>query len=126
MKKEWIAVLLLAGVIALSVFSQHRLRALTEELCLQGDAAAEAARLEDWQRAEDACREALREWQAAGPYTHIFLRHGQIDDATGKLIALLGAAHAGDADGVFLAREALCSAMRELYAMERLSPGTVL
>lgn len=80
MKRGWLAVGLLAGLVALSLWNVKKLDVLAAELngALAGaEAAAEAG---DWSGAEERTAAALERWQESGFYLHVTLDHETTDD----------------------------------------------
>ncbi len=124
MKKELCAIalllLLLAGVLINIRVNESIVTSLIDEV----DASYESLRNGD---PGSACRRldsAIARWLALDGYTHIFIRHSEINSTTGAFYQLrsdmLGGADAA-AGSYGLLRETLLS----LMTMEQLSPGSV-
>ena len=79
MKKELVALLLLLLILAGNIWNQRRLDRLTAGLDRLTEKAFASARDGRWQEAEEAAGQAAQEWTEAGNYTHIFIRHTDID-----------------------------------------------
>ena len=59
-------------------------------------------------------------------YTHVFIRHGEIDAVTDAFCSLLGAIKSRDTSDIFMAQLTLHSRLNELVEMERVTPGSIL
>lgn len=80
MKKGWLAVGLLAGMVALSLWHVSALRGLTEDLGEQLRRAEELAESGDWDRAEEITKAASEQWNGRAFYLHVTLDHKTADD----------------------------------------------
>ncbi len=126
MKKEWFALLLLLGIILGSVLNLRFLRNFTQELGQEVAEAAEAGEQERWDAAEELAAVAMERWTEADKYTHVFIRHGEIDAVTDGFCSLLGAIRSQDHGSLYANQIALRSRLLGLYEMERLKPGSIL
>ena len=126
MKKEWFALLLLSGVILGSILNLRFLRGFTAELENRVTVACTEAEGGHWVQAEEQAAEAMARWTGSDKYTHVFIRHGEIDAVTDGFCTLIGAIRSRDPSTVYAARLALCSRLRGIYEMERLTPGSIL
>ncbi len=126
MKKEWFALLLLLSIILGSAMNLRFLRDFTEELGQDVADAADAGGREDWASAETLASAAMERWTGADKYTHVFIRHGEIDAVTDGFCSLLGAIRSHDRGSLYSAQIALRSRLYGLYEMERLKPGSIL
>lgn len=80
MKKGWLAVGLLAGMVALSLWHVSALGELTtdlEERLSRAEALAESG---DWERAAEVTKEASEQWENRAFYLHVTLDHKTADD----------------------------------------------
>lgn len=89
MKKESLAAGILLLIFLFSALNILCLRRLTLRLELQLDAAEASCTAEDYAGAERALNHALELWQDAEHYTHVFLRHSEVDAATEALYEAL-------------------------------------
>ncbi len=125
MKKEALALLLLGAIGILSVWNCRHLDrlmapllALTEEAYLEAQAGNNA-------EAADAARRAEEIWLNDGSYTHIFLRHPEVDGITDAFCSFRGAIAGGDPGEVFSAYLSLQTRLRGIREMEQLRLGSV-
>ena len=126
MKKEWFALLLLLGIILGSVLNLRFLRSFTGELEQQVADAAAAGEQEEWDAAEEMAASAMEYWMQKDKYTHVFIRHGEVDAVTDGFCSLLGAIRSHDQGSLYSTQIALRSRLYGLYEMERLKPGSIL
>ena len=99
-------------------------RGFTGELAGTVESSRAAFEDADYGRAEALLRGALSEWEGAEGYTHIFIRHSEIDATADAFCAALGSVAARDASAAG-DYEALIYRLRGLYGMERLTPGSI-
>ena len=125
MKKEWLALLILLGVILGSVLNLRYLKGFITELKEQVDAASAMADAGDWEAAERQAAAAMKHWVTADKYTHILIRHGEIDAVTDDFCALLGAIRSRDSGSIYPVQFSLQIRLSSLYEMERPKPGSI-
>ena len=126
MKKEGLAIAIILCVILGSVLNLRFLKSLIHELDAQISEAVAEAEAENWIAAEALASEGMTHWINMDKYTHIFIRHGEIDAVTDAFCSLLGAIKSRDASEIFKAQLALHSRLNELVEMERVTPGSIL
>lgn len=80
MKKGWLAIGLLAGMVALSLWHVSALRGLTTELGEQLHRAEALAEQGDWDKAAELTRAASERWDGRAFYLHVTLDHKTTDD----------------------------------------------
>lgn len=80
MKKGWLAIGLLAGMVVLSLWHVSALRGLTADLGEQLRRAETLAESGDWDRAEEITRAASEQWNGRAFYLHVTLDHKTADD----------------------------------------------
>ena len=125
MKKELVALALLLLILAGNVWNQHRLETLTSSLETLAEEAFASARKGHWQQAAEAAQEAEKRWTDADPYTHIFIRHTDIDALTAAFCHYRGALAGREEGDILAAYLRLTAGLRSLLAMEKLSAGSV-
>jgi hypothetical protein len=126
MKKEWFAAALLIGVILGSAFNLRHLKSITGKLDARVEEAVSAADSGNWTLAETLASGILQDWTRMDKYTHIFIRHGEIDAVTDGFCSLLGAMRSNEPGSLYAAQLALRCRLAELYEMERVTPGSIL
>ena len=80
MKKGWLAVGLLAGMVVLSLWHVSALGALTADLGEQLRRAEALAEGGDWDKAEELTRAASEQWDGRAFYLHVTLDHKTADE----------------------------------------------
>lgn len=80
MKKGWLAIGLLVGMVALSWWHVSALNALTDDLGGQLRRAETLAESGEWDKAAEVTREASEQWNGRAFYLHVTLDHRTADD----------------------------------------------
>ena len=85
MKKEWLACCTLLLIALGAAVNIIYLRHMTLEIEVRLDAADAACTRQAYPEAEAALNQALDLWRSAEGYTHIFIRHSEVDATTESL-----------------------------------------
>lgn len=126
MKKEIIISALFAIMLAASFVNISQLQALTAELTRDAERAADAAQIEDWQRAEEHATRAFSTWKKRSNYLTLVLRHGVIEQAENAIIGLLTDIYSQDKGRVLGSAEAVRRSMESIATVEQIRIGSVL
>lgn len=126
MKKEGFALLLLVAVLVGSALNLRYLKGLSGTLSQQVESVSSAAEQGDWETAENLALASMDLWTGTDKYTHIFIRHGEIDAITDDYCTLLGAIRNQDIGVLSTARLMLLNRFASLYEMERFKAGSIL
>lgn len=126
MKKEGLAITIILFVILGSVLNLRYLTSLIHELDAQTNEAVSEAEAENWTISEALASDVMMQWMKMDKYTHVFIRHGEIDAVTDAFCSLLGAIKSRDTSDIFMAQLTLHSRLNELVEMERVTPGSIL
>ena len=126
MKKEGLAITIILFVILGSVLNLRYLKSLIHELDAQTNEAVSEAEAENWTTSEALASDVMMQWMKMDKYTHVFIRHGEIDAVTDAFCSLLGAIKSRDTSDIFMAQLTLHSRLNELVEMERVTPGSIL
>lgn len=125
MKKEIIALLLLVLLFAASLFNIWYF----DRLCLDiaGEVKASAVALErgDMDAAQEHLNSALHTWLDADSYTHIFIRHPEID-STADAFYELGQALEENSESCRAAYDKLLYHLESIRTMEHLRFGSIM
>ena len=110
MKRFWLGLGLLGLLLGLGIWEQTQIPALTEPIAEQLDAAAQAAFLEDWEKAAACAGVAQQKWQKCWDLLAITTHHGPMEEIDGLL---------AQAEALLRAREeskfsAYCARLAEL------------
>lgn len=126
MKKEGLAITIILFVILGSVLNLRYLKSLIHELDAQTNEAVSEAEAENWTTSEALASDVMMQWMKMDKYTHVFIRHGEIDAVTDAFCSLLGAIKSRETSDIFMAQLTLHSRLNELVEMERVTPGSIL
>ena len=124
MTRELAAGALLLLLMAGAWWNIHAVDTLTGEIMADLDASQAAEEQGNHPAARAALDKALNRWLEADSYTHIFIRHAEIDAITDDFYDLLShlCAQADEARGGY---EHLLTAVRRLAEMETPSLGSI-
>ena len=125
MKREIGALLLLAALFGVSLWSIRRTDRLTDEVEKHLELSEKALRADDRETAEAELEAALRVWQADKRYAHVFLRHAEIDSISDAFFALQQGLRGGDGAELGAAYDLLRYHLECVDSMEHISPGSV-
>jgi len=125
MKKELFAGALLLTMLIASIVNIWYLNKLTENLIDIVETAEEEALSGNWDKAEENAEEAARIWDKNDPYTHIVLRHFEIDSATDAIYQLLNEIYSKNEGGVRGETKALTAQLDSLASIEEIKFGSI-
>lgn len=125
MKKELIAALLLITLFALSLINIQANERMIGRLSDGVEKAYAEYCRGDADAASDTLRKTCESWLALDGYTHIFIRHSEIDSTTDAFFDLLSAMHDDRPDSVDGAYGKLKAHLDSLVGMERLGLGSI-
>lgn len=125
MKKELAAVLLLAAILCVSLWSTGHLCRLLGELDAQAVSIGPAAAEGRWDEARAAFGALSQRWASAGGYTRVFLRHPDVEAVSDALCALHAALLTEDADACRTAVLLLRTQLSGILETERLTFGSI-
>ncbi|MEA4894017.1 MAG: DUF4363 family protein [Oscillospiraceae bacterium] len=125
MIREIIAIVLLAALLALSIFNVGYIEKKADILSGEIDEAHELYKSGDKEGACSLVRESRDNWLGWEAYSHIMLRHSEIDVITSAYFELLSELEGGErvADASF---EALIETLSGIVSKERLTLGSLL
>ena len=121
MKKAVAAAILLALLFGAAAWNIAHIDSLTGSLTASADEALAHCRAEDYDAAEASLREAIERWDGAENYTHIMIRHAEVDSATDAFYAALEPILTHDADAAESAIECLKAHLQSIGSMEHVS-----
>ena len=125
MKKELIFAAFLISLFALTIVNTNMLGKMTNELTEILDDSLKYAENGDWDTAVSKAEEAESLWNKADPYTHIVVRHSEIDitnDAFYDYLTALYSREDGEAKGTY---KALLSHISSIVNMEKVTFGSI-
>lgn len=125
MRKELIALLLLLLLFLGSLYNIHVMDDMVQTLEAQVENSYSAVKARDFEKASELIDKAVSDWLSRDGYTHIFIRHNEIDSATDaffEYIADVSAEDEGSAEGSY---GMLMAHLDSLKTMEHISFGSV-
>lgn len=125
MVKEVLAALLLIALLIAAIFNIGIVNNLTDEITKTVEQAVAAAESGNWNGAIESAEKAVSLWKSKDSYTHIVLRHSQIDTVSGALYDFLLEAYDQNAERLSAAAEAAMYHLDSVAQMERVRFGSV-
>ena len=125
MKKEIFALSLLALLFAASLFNIRYFDRLCLDIAAEVRASSEALQTEGRAAAQEHLDQALHIWLDADSYTHIFIRHPEID-STADAFYELGQALEENSESCRAAYDKLLYHLESIRTMEHLRFGSIM
>lgn len=125
MKRELAAAAVLILLLAGSWWNLKYLRDFTGGLSETLDLSRAYCKAGQFELAEQELEKAAQDWLGADGYTHIFIRHSEIDSTTDAFFELMSDVRSGDAQSASGAYEKLAAHLDSLYTMERVTLGSI-
>lgn len=126
MKKEIFAAALLAVLFTASVFNIWYFDRLCSGIEAEILVSAQAMEKSDENAAREHLDRALTMWLAADSYTHIFIRHPEIDSTADAFYELAGELNGESTDSCRAAYEKLLYHIESIRTMEHLRFGSIM
>ena len=125
MKKEIIALLLLVLLFTASLFNIWYFDRLCLDIAGEVNASSDALERGDMDAAQEHLNSALHTWLDADSYTHIFIRHPEID-STADAFYELGQALEENSESCRAAYDKLLYHLESIRTMEHLRFGSIM
>lgn len=125
MKKMYIGILILAVLFAASLYNVKYLEYKIGALVGIVEEANLAAEQQNYKAAAETLQKAINSWEAMDGYTHIFIRHSEIDGTTDAFYELKSELLAADLGAAAGAYGKLQAHLNSLITMEQVSLGSV-
>lgn len=125
-KREYIAAVVLLFLIALSIYNLVSIDSLTGDIEIALSKSQSAAEALDFRMARAHLTDGLQRWLAADSYTHIFLRHPEIDSTADAFYELQQVLMQEDITACAAAYSKLRYHLNSVAAMEHLTFGSIL
>lgn len=126
MKKEKIAAGIILILLVGAVINVLYLRRFSGDIIEQIQSSQTYCAQEDYDTAELKLRSALNIWLEADGYTHIFIRHSEVDSTSDAFYDALSCLVAHDQDGAVSAYEKLLYHIDSIVSMEHVTFKSVL
>ena len=121
MKKALFAAVLMLGMLALSLWNIHHLDTFTDRLEGTLERSRERWAEGDAEGAAVLAELALSDWFVAEGYTHVFIRHSEVDSATDAFYDLLSALSGEDTAATGRAYDRLEAHLESIDTMEHVT-----
>lgn len=125
MKQEISSIVILLLLLVGSLVNIRYLDSVTEEMLSLADEAMDFAHAGDFSAAVQKAENAANYWAELDGYTHIFIRHPEIDATTDALCDLLGELYAGNVYEAQGAHRKLREHLLSLSGIEHITLGSV-
>ncbi len=125
MKKEIITVCFLLLLLAAALVNTHFLGKLTGDVVALIEAAEKSALEDKWDEAEKKAEKAAQLWTGSDTYTHLVLRHNEIEAATDLLYGLLEQIYAKEEGAVRGAAQAVRARLESISSIEKIRFGSI-
>lgn len=125
MKKELIAAVLLAVIFAGVMLNIRASEKIVSSLMGEVDAAYAQLKSGDSESAAETLDKAIEHWLTLDGYTHIFIRHSEINSTTEAFFQFRSDIGSGDADAVDGSYGLLSETLRSIMTMEQISLGSI-
>ena len=124
MRKMYAGILILALLLGASVYNVHYLDGKMARLLQYVDTAGQLAQGGDYDSARLMLRQSIEYWDGMSFYTHVFIRHSEIDSAMDAFYDCLGCLEEGGGDAG-AALEKLRAHLCSITDMEHISLGSI-
>ncbi len=125
MKKEIFALALLILIFAVSMINAWYLGSLADEITVLVEDSAYLASAGQWDQALNQAKAAADLWRSHDPYTHIVLRHSDIEAMTDDFYELLEHISSKDPGAAESSASLVAEHIESISEMERLRPGSI-
>lgn len=125
MKKEIIIGCFLVVLFAAALVNNHYLNKLTENVTDLIEEAEKYALEDNWGQAEKKAEEASDLWSKSETYTHLVLRHPEVESASDAIYGLLEQVYAKEPGALRGAAQAAISRMKSISSIEKIKFGSI-
>lgn len=126
MRREYTAMIILALLMLGAWLNLRHMDSLTERIEAKLELSQKAAEQGSMDISEKALLDALDMWLGADGYTHIFIRHSEIDAISDSFYELYDALLSGETDALAPAYEKLIYHLESVNDIEHLSLRSLL
>ena len=125
MLKEIITVCLLVLMLTAALLNIHYLKVLTEDITVLISESKNAAVAGDWGKAATTAKHAEKLWDDKTGYTHVILRHGEIDTVSDALYDYISCINEQDVKASGAAADKVIYHLDSIYKMEQVRFGSI-
>ena len=126
MKRELAAGLLLLTLVGGAIYNIIYVTRLVADICACLESSERAISDGETEKAVQDADKALEKWLGAKRYTHIFVRHSEIDATSDAFYELLQDLSAGEYEGIDRAYARLNYHLSSIATMEQISLGSIM
>jgi len=123
--KEISVIALLVLMLAAAFVNVRYLNKLTDDVTAAAERAAALAEAGKWDEAASEAESASKKWESKENYTHMVLRHSEIEECTAALNGFLKEIYMKEEGGVKGALAAVKSQMTSIASIERVKLGSI-
>ncbi len=125
MKKEIIISCFLVAMLATAFVNIHFLIKLTDNVTKLIEESEKNAAKGAWDEAEKKAAEAAALWSESDAYTHLVLRHSEVESATDAIYAYIQQVYAKEEGAAKGAAQAAISRLTSISSIERIKLGSI-
>ncbi|NLT12812.1 MAG: DUF4363 family protein [Clostridiales bacterium] len=125
MKKEIIIGCLLVIMLAAAFVNIHYLNKLTDDITHLIEESGAYAEKSDWVQAEQKAEEAAKRWSDSESYTHLVLRHSELESTTDAIYGYMERIYAREKESAKGAAQAAISRLKSISSIEKIKPGSI-
>lgn len=125
MKKELFAGLVLLVMLAALLLNINQMNSLSDKIIESVQKTSQNAADDDWESAAQNAEKALADWLEKDAYTHIVLRHAEIDSITDSLYDLLEAIYNEEDGSVKSISRKTITNLQSVSDIERIRLGSI-
>lgn len=126
MKREETVLALILVLVLISGWNIHQALGLKTKIVSQLELARENAEQGNFESADAYAKQGLELWLKAEPYTHIFIRHAEIDSCTDAFYSLISSLEKEEKEGINAEFDLLEYHLNSIADMEIPKPGSIL
>jgi TRAP-type C4-dicarboxylate transport system substrate-binding protein len=125
MKKEIFIGCFLLVLLAAALVNIYFLNKLTDNVTHLIEESEKSAEEKDWDKAEKKAEEAARLWADSDTYTHLVLRHPEVESATDAIYAFMAEIYGREEGTAKGAAQAAISRMKSISSIEQIKFGSI-
>lgn len=125
MKKEIIIGCFLIIMLGVSLVNIHYLNKLTDNVTQLIEQAENYAFEGNWNQSEKKAEEASNLWSNSETYTHLVLRHSEVESATDAIYGFLEQVYAKEQGALKGAAQAAVAHMKSISSIEQIKFGSI-
>lgn len=125
MKKELFVGAFLLLMLAAAFINIYFLNKLTDKISVRIDDAITDVEKDNWSDAEKKAEQAVKMWRESDSYTHLVLRHSEVESATDALYGFAQQIYAHDAGGAKGAGASAKARVQSISEIERVHFGSI-